>query len=65
MECTFRNVDVEILKRPLPYKYVVHSPKADKDQNCYEFLHAYSSNRNEFNRCLVVPPEHCIVPGKL
>lgn len=63
MICTFPNFDVEILKHPLPYKYVIHSPKAKKDEECYEYLHVHSSTWKEFNRCLVIPPEHRKAPG--
>lgn len=58
MSCTFENFDVEILKTPLPYKYVVHSPKAKKFEENYEYLHAHSSWRDhDYNRCLVIPAE--------
>ena len=59
MTCTFENFDVEILKHPLAYKYVVHSPKAKKDEDCYECLHAHDSKwpTKEYNRCLKIPPE--------
>ena len=59
MACTFENFDVELLKHPLAYKYVVHSPKAKKDDDCYEYLHAHASTwpNREYNRCLKIPPE--------
>ena len=57
MLCSFENFDVEILKMPLPYKYVVHSPKVKKTEDCYEYLHAHSTNWCEYNRCLVIPAE--------
>ena len=55
MVCTFENFNMEILKMPLPYKYVVHSPKVKKPEECYEYLHAHSSHWREYNRCLVIP----------
>jgi hypothetical protein len=56
MVCTFENFDKEILEMPLPYKYVIHSPKEQKPEDCYEYLHAHSlSYWNEYNRCLVIP----------
>ena len=64
MTCTFKNFDVEILKHPLPYKYVVHSPKAKKSEDCYECLHAHTSHwHKEFNRCLFIPPQKRPAPG--
>lgn len=61
MSCTFKTFDVEILKYPLPYKYVVFSPKTKRgDNNCYEYLHAHAvkplyGNEYDFNRCLHIP----------
>ena len=45
------NIDVEILEwNPLLYyKYTVFSPKAVKEEDCYEYLHDYSGDTN---RCL-------------
>lgn len=64
MVCTFPNFDVDILKSAVPYKYVIHSPKsANNDDDCYEYLHAYLPSKNEFNRCLLIPPEHRTAPG--
>ena len=57
MSCTFENFDVEILKTPLPYKYVIHSPKVKKSEDCYEYLHAFSNRWHEYNRCLVIPAQ--------
>jgi hypothetical protein len=57
MVCTFENFNTEILKTPLPYKYVIHSPKEKKPEvDCYEYLHAHSSRWTDFycNRCLVI-----------
>ena len=54
MVCTFENFDVEILKLSVPYKYVVYSPKAKKDDDRYEYLHAHSTWRVDFNRCLFI-----------
>ena len=59
MSCTFENFDVEILKTPFPYKYVIYSPKAKKSEENYEYLHAHSSWRDrDYNRCLAIPAEH-------
>jgi hypothetical protein len=59
MSCTFETFDVEILKTPLPYKYVIYSPKVKKPEENYEYLHAHSSWRSvDLNRCLVIPAEH-------
>jgi hypothetical protein len=56
MSCTFEKFDIEILKTPLPYKYVVYSPKVKKSEENYEYLHAHSSWRSiDLNRCLVIP----------
>ena len=54
---TFENFDKEILNMPLPYKYVIHSPKEKESDDCYEYLHAHSTRWMEFNRCLSVPVE--------
>ena len=62
MTCIFHNFDVEILKYPLPYKYIVHSPKSEKDHNCYEYLHGHTK---EFDRCLNIPHENQKSPGIL
>ena len=64
MVCTFENLDVEILKFPVPYKYVVYSSKAKKDDDRYEYLHAHASAwRGNFNRCLFIKPEDRPTPG--
>ena len=55
MVCTFENFNKEILKMPFPYKYIIHSPKEKKAEDCYEYLHAHSSRWYEYNRCLVIP----------
>ena len=54
MICTFETFDKEILQAPLPYKYVIHSPKSKKreETECYEYLHW---KNQECNRCLDVP----------
>ena len=54
MVCVFPNFDVDILKNPIPYKYVIHSPKATKDDECYEHIH---TSRGDYNRCLILPHE--------
>ena len=50
------NIDAERLKQNnyslLNYKYTVFSPKAENDDDCYEYLHDYSENTN---RCLCIP----------
>ena len=50
------NIHAEILKysKPLHYKYTVFSPKAEKEDDCYEFLHGYSGYTN---RCLRISSE--------
>ena len=64
MECTFENFDVELLKLPVPYKYVVYSPKAKKDDDRYEYLHAHASAwHGDYNRCLFIRPEDRPSPG--
>ena len=58
MSCTFEFFDGEILKccQPIPYKYVVHSPKTKDDpKNCYEFLHSHASHGQVKDRCLFIP----------
>lgn len=60
MSCTFETFDMDILKFPLPYKYIVVSPKTKNSGNYYEYLHAHaastwSGNEYDFNRCLVIP----------
>ena len=51
MTCTL-NIDAEILKHPVAYKYVVYSPKKENEDDCYEYLHGYGGNPN---RCLKIP----------
>ena len=51
MTCTL-NIDADILKNPVPYKYVVYSPKMENKDDCYEYLHGYGWNPN---RCLRIP----------
>ena len=48
------NIDADILKwnSSLYYKYTVFSPKAEKDEDCYEYLHDYYERTN---RCLRIP----------
>ena len=36
------------------YKYTVFSPKAEKEEDCYEYLHDYTGIAN---RCLTIPNE--------
>jgi hypothetical protein len=56
MVCIFENFDREILNMPLPYKYVIHSPKDKKPEDYYEYLHARSHfwTTTEYNRCLII-----------
>ncbi len=55
MKCTL-NIDVDVLKRerPIPYKYVIHSPNRE-DSHPYELL---QNQRGNPNRCLVVPSKN-------
>lgn len=53
MACTL-HIDKEILQHPIPYKYVIESPKTRRDGNCYEYLHAHASRWREYNRCLSI-----------
>ena len=50
MVCTLQ-IDAAILKYPIPYKYVIHSPKMEHQDDCYEYLQGYSWDPN---RCLQV-----------
>ena len=52
MTCTL-NIDADILKDPVAYKYVVYSPKMENEDDCYEYLHGYGGI---VNRCLKIPP---------
>ena len=43
MNCTLK-ISAKILEHeyPIPYKYVIHSPKTKESQDdCYEYLHEY------------------------
>ena len=51
MTCTL-SIDADILKSPVPYKYVVYSPKKENEDDCYEYLHGYGWDPN---RCLRIP----------
>ena len=51
MTCTL-DIDAEILKHPVAYKYIVYSPKMEKEDDCYEYLHGYWGIAN---RCLRIP----------
>ena len=53
MTCTLQ-IDVTILKYPMPYKYVIYSPKMVHPDDCYEYYHVYSWNPN---RCLLIAQE--------
>jgi len=51
MTCTL-NIDADNLKHPVAYKYIVCSPKMEKEDDCYEYLHGYDGNPN---RCMRIP----------
>ena len=55
MTCTL-SMDTEVFKDPLPYKYVIFSPKVMKRKvgHPFEYLHGHSKNHGHNNRCLVV-----------
>ena len=58
MTCTLV-IDAEALKIPLGYKYVVYSPKMVKENDCFEFLHAYRGRDHRHSnpdRCLRIEP---------
>ena len=57
MTCTFDTFDKQLLKHPIPYKYVVNSPKMKHDNDCYEYLHAHAKGQTQYNRCLHIPRE--------
>lgn len=65
MICTVP-IKTAILKDPLPYKYLIFSPKVNVDAwyHCYEFLYGHSKNHHGHNnRCLVI--EHAeLIAGK-
>ena len=50
MVCTLQ-IDAEILRCPIPYKYVIHSPVMKNQDDCYERLHEYYWDPN---RCLQI-----------
>ena len=50
MVCTLQ-IDAEILRYSIPYKYVIHSPVMENQDDCYEHLHGYRWNPN---RCLQI-----------
>ena len=51
MTCTL-TIDTTILKSPLPYKYVVYSPRMTKEDDCFEHLYYYASGDRNLKRCL-------------
>ena len=64
MICTLQ-IDAELLDRSkwnflIPhYKYTVFSPKAEKEEDCYEYLHDYTEIAN---RCLTIPNDkYCLL----
>ena len=53
MNCNLK-ISAEILKRPIPYKYVIYSPKTKQNRDdCYEYLHEHHSM--DPNRLLRIP----------
>ena len=53
---TTLKIDAEILKSstPLHYKYTVFSPKVEKEDDWYEYLHDYPGMTNRF---LIIPTD--------
>lgn len=58
MTCKFSDFDAKVFEfdMSVPYKYVVHSPKEKEEDDCYEYLHAYSGEK-DYNRCLRIPQD--------
>ena len=52
---TFHRFDDRLLQfnRAVPYKYVVHSPRNEAEDDCYEYLHEHPGA--DCNRCLMIP----------
>lgn len=54
MTCTL-SIEAELLKGPVPYKYVIFSPKMIGEDDCYEFLHSFAGYIDpDPNRCLYI-----------
>ena len=54
MTCAI-SFDAELLKKPIPYKYVIFSPKMKRKDDCYEFLHSFSERAShDPDRCLSI-----------
>ena len=52
-------IDGNLLTRPLAYKYVIFSPKMSEKDDCYEFLHCYTTYfESNPNRCLLIHHDH-------
>eukprot|EP00731_Ephydatia_muelleri_P002838 Em0001g2838a len=64
MTCSL-SMDPEVLKDPLPYKYVVFSPKVMKQKagHPYEYLYGHSKSHGHNNRCIVVPGPELRIGG--
>ena len=59
MVCTL-NIDADLLRAPLAYKYVIYSPKVTKCNECYEKLHPLITSymfHDDPNRCLWLTPQ--------
>ena len=63
MTCTFEKFERRLLEdsehHPIPYKYVISSPRAVKPEDCYEYLHIFPE---DYNRCLCMEPSKRIKP---
>ena len=53
MTCTLQ-IDANVLKKPLIYKYVIFSPKMVHKDDCYEFLHSFAGKGSDPNRVLCI-----------
>ena len=54
MTCAI-SFDAELLKKPIPYKYVIFSPKMKRKDDCYEFLHSFNERASDdLDRCLLI-----------
>ena len=56
MTCTLQ-IDAQLLRESLAYKYVIFSPAAVTNDDCYEFLHFAANLKQPYydpdpNRCL-------------
>ena len=57
MTCTL-NIDANLLKYPLGYKYVLYSPRVLQENDCFEYLHSFAGqwHHQDPNRCLRINP---------